>query len=516
MEVLHPLPSRSMTALWVLVIVGSLLILGSVQAPLPNDLWWHARIGSDILDSGHILRHDIYSLTERGQPFFDQNWLAEVLMASLLRLGGLRLLVFARALIMAGLFGGVMILCWWASEGARRVVIPATLSAVLLGFSNQGIRTQLFAYPCFIVAYVLLWRYRRGQGGRSVWLVPVLIAVWVNLHGSFVAGLGLIWLIFLGDILSYVLPILGGTLASTRAEARERLKTLGLVALLSTVAVLINPRGVGIAGYVHHMLGSTPVQTLATEWRPPSPTVGLGILFYPMLLLLFAVLALARPPVALTDLLLVLAFAWLSVSGLRHIVWFGLISAPVLAEALLRLPREDLKRWRGRLARHAFGRRLIYGDLSGYPGFRRIAVVGIIIPLLVVAALFLFYPDDDLWISASTGKAAIEFMTQNGMRGRLFNDFVLSSYLMWRLGPEQPVFIDPRFEIYPLEHFDAYLAISNAEGDVETLLAEYDFELLLLDRGNQAPLVEFVDGQPERWRRVYRDDYTLLYQRVEE
>ncbi len=501
-----------MTGLWALVIVTGLLVLGSVQPLPPNDLWWHIRIGSDILDSGHIPRHDIYSLTERGQPFFYQSWLAEVLMAGLLRLGGLRLLVFVRALIMAGLFGAVMLLCWWASERDRRAVIPATLIAILLGVSNQTVRPQLFAYPLFITVYALLWRYRRGQGWRSVWLLPLLIAVWVNVHGSFALGVGLIWLVLLGELLGYVLPALGGG----RAGTRKRLRRLSLVALLSTVVVLVNPRGVGIVDYVTNLLGSTPVQTLASEWQPLSPMAGLGVLFYPALLLLFAVLALARPPVALTDLLLVLVFSWLGASGLRHVVWFGLVSAPILAQALPRLPGEDLARWRDRLVRHPLGQRLIYGDASGYPPFRRIAVVGAIVPLLVVGLLFFFYPDDDLWLTNSTGKAVVDFMEQSGIRGRFFNDLVRGSYLIWRLGPAQPVFIDPRLELYSLEHFEAYLALSKAEGDVAGLLAEYDFELLLLDREWQAGLVEFVDGQPERWRRVYEDDYTLLYQRVGE
>jgi hypothetical protein len=508
--------SSLMTRLWALVIVVGLLALGSVWALPPNDLWWHVRVGSDILDSGHIPRHDVYSLTERGQSFFYQNWLAEVLMAGLMRVGGLRLLVFARALMMAGLFGAVMLLCWWAGERNRWAAIPATLGAILLGVSNQTVRPQLFAYPLFIAVYALLWRYRRGGVGRSVWCIPVLIAIWANVHGSFALGVGLIWLVVLGELLSHAMPTMGGQPVSTRAEARERLRTLVLVALLSTAAVLINPRGAGIIGYVSNLLGSRPVQTFASEWQPPNPTAGLGVLFYPALLSLFAVLALVRPRVSLTDLLLVLAFAWLGVSGVRHVVWFGLVSAPILAEALPRLPRDDLVRWRARLTRHPFGRRFLYGRARGYPAFHWLVMVSMLVLLLVVGAFFLFYPDDSAWLANHTGVAVIDFMEQSGTQGRLFNELARGSYVIWRLGPTQPVFIDPRFELYPAEHFEAYLALSEAEGDVAALLAEYDVDLLLLDREWQAPLVEFVDGRSDHWMRIYGDDHTLLYRRVGE
>ena len=49
----------------------------------------------------------------------------------------------------------------------------------------------------------------------------------------------------MGELLGYAAP----TLASTRPVSKERLRTLGLVALLSTAVVVINPRGVGIAGF---------------------------------------------------------------------------------------------------------------------------------------------------------------------------------------------------------------------------------------------------------------------------
>ena len=504
-----------MDRLWILVILTLLLVMGSVRPLPPNDLWWHARIGSDILDTGHIPRYDEFSLTERGQPFFYQSWLAEVLMAGLLRLGGVRLLVITRALIMTGLFGAVMLLCLWASGWDRRAAIPPTLATILLGLGNMTVRPQLFAYPLFIAVYALLWRYRRGGARRSIWLVPVLTMVWVNVHCSFALGLGLIWLVFLGELLSHSLPALAGGLASAQSNPRERLRTLGLVAAISTAVILLNPRGADIAAYIADLLTDAPSQLLGAEWQPPDPKSGLGQSFYVLLLMGIAALALARPPVALTDLSLVLAFTWLAASGVRYVVWFALVSAPVLAGALPRFPWDDLVRWRDRLAGHPLGQRLLHGDGSGYPGFRRLALAAVTISLFIVTLLFLFHPDDDLWLTPYTGTDATGFIEQNGLQGRLFNELGRGSYLIWRLGPAQPVFIDPRFELYPLEHFEDYLALSKAEAEAEALLDAYDFELLLLGRESQAPLVELASGQPERWRQIYEDDYTLLYQRVE-
>ena len=417
---------------------------------------------------------------------------------------------------MTGLFGTVMLLCFWASKWDRRAASPPTLATILLGLGNMTVRPQLFAYPLFITVYALLWRYRQGGAKRSIWLVPILTAVWVNMHGSFALGLGLIWLVFLGELLSHLLPTLAGGHAPARNDPRERLKTLGLVAVISTAVILLNPRGAYITTYIADLLTDAPSQLLGAEWQPPDPKSGLGQSFYVLLLMGIATLALARPSVALTDLSLVLAFTWLAASGVRYVVWFALVSAPILAEALPRFPWDDLVRGRDRLAGHPLGQRLLYGDGTGYPGFRRLALAAIIISLFTVVVLFVFHPDDDLWLTPYTGTTATTFMEQNGVQGRLFNELGRGSYLIWRLGPAQPVFIDPRFELYSLEHFKNYLALSKAEAEAEALLTAYDFELLLLGRESQAPLVELADGQPERWRQVYEDDYTLLYQRVEE
>jgi hypothetical protein len=226
------------------------------------------------------------------------------------------------------------------------------------------------------------------------------------------------------------------------------------------------------------------------------------------------VLALARPPLGLTKLLLVLAFAWLAATGKRYIVWFALVSAPIFAAALVRFPQEDLARWRDRMAHTAIGQRLLYGDGSGYPAFRRLAQVVLIISVCAALLLLLFYPDENVWLTPFTGREAAEFMSENGLQGRMFNELGRGSTIIWHLGPAQPVFIDPRFELYSLEHFQEYLALSKAEPTAEALMSAYDFDLLLLDRVVQSEMIKMIAGQPDSWKQVYEDHYTALYQRT--
>lgn len=506
----RPLTTLSTDQLWILVILVTLLILGCARALPPNDLWWHARVGDEILNTGHIPRTDVYSLTEHGQPFFYQSWLAEVWMALILRLGGVRLLVLVRALISTAMFGGVLWLCWRAGGGDRRAALPPALIAIVLGLGNQTVRPQLFAYPLFVGVYALLRRHRRVQSDRAIWLIPVLMTVWVNVHGSFALGLGLVWLFTGGEILSRAMPAWAGGKSVAHA------KTLLAVAVLSTGALFVNPRGVEIIAYVSDLLTDAPSQSLGAEWQPPDPKAGLGKSFYAAMLWGVVMLALARPALPLTDLLLFAGFAWLGAAGVRYVVWFGVVGMPIVATAMSRVPWADLARWRDRLARTVVGGRFIYGDGTGYPGFRRLALAALAAVSLAIAPLFLFYPVETLWVDQATGVDAVDFMERRGLVGqRLFNELGRGSYLIWRFGPAQPVFIDPRFELYALEHFEDYLKLSKAEAGFEALLTRYDFDVLLLDAASQARLVEWLNARPEQWQRLFSDEVTLLYQRVE-
>ena len=60
---LRSMISDPMARLWAFVILAGIVVLGILRPLPPNDLWWHARVGVDILETGRIPRSDVYSLT---------------------------------------------------------------------------------------------------------------------------------------------------------------------------------------------------------------------------------------------------------------------------------------------------------------------------------------------------------------------------------------------------------------------------------------------------------------------
>src|SRR5579863_3637426 len=64
-----------------------------------GDTGWHIRTGEWILDNGRIPRHDIFSFTKPGQPWFAWEWLWDLCMGVLHRHGGLQSIVLANSLL---------------------------------------------------------------------------------------------------------------------------------------------------------------------------------------------------------------------------------------------------------------------------------------------------------------------------------------------------------------------------------------------------------------------------------
>src|SRR5579859_7424454 len=113
----------------------------------PNDYWWHIAEGRAIVESGHIPSLDAGSFTHPGAPFFDQPWLAQLLMYALFRLGGSELLVFVQAVLLTAVFGVLLRLMARRSDGrVRTSVALLTLAVLPASASNLTIRPQSYAF----------------------------------------------------------------------------------------------------------------------------------------------------------------------------------------------------------------------------------------------------------------------------------------------------------------------------------------------------------------------------------
>ena len=189
-------PRMSFARLWAVLAI----LLPALAALIANlssvDLAYHLRAGGEILDGGGIPTTDTWTFTALGQPWLDQQWGAQVILAAVYRLAGWTGLVLLRALLVGLMFGlRLPGLPSFAALDLRRAAW-LTLAAFVVSAVALALRPQLFGMVLF--ALVLLVLVADGaHRPRLLWAIPVIVAVWANLHGSFFLGpvvLGLAWL----------------------------------------------------------------------------------------------------------------------------------------------------------------------------------------------------------------------------------------------------------------------------------------------------------------------------------
>ncbi|MDX1945746.1 MAG: hypothetical protein SFU86_10150 [Pirellulaceae bacterium] len=343
------------------VIVAVLLAAGvalSLNVADP-DLWGHVTYGRDAL-AGGLPRTTTYSYVAEGYPWFNHEIIAEYALAlGADHLGGPGLLIVK---CLAGLAVAGAILWRALRQGSSLIAACATtlLVAVCLG-CHWSLRPQLFSYTGFAILLAILsaafegWEGRwqlplnwlrrlRGQESqieqpleysparlKLLWLVPVLMMVWTNAHGGFLAGLCVLFA-YLG-------------LRGLEAIAHKGRAADGLIvrfALMATIAVLatfINPYSYQFHVWLFHDL-SVPRPEIV-EWRPPVWSDPQNYPFIAILALWLACLVASRKSRDLTQHVIFALLIWQACEHVRHIAFvaiaFGWWMAPHVDSVLRRL-----------------------------------------------------------------------------------------------------------------------------------------------------------------------------------
>ncbi len=161
-----------------------------------NSFFWHLRTGEYILDHG-IPHHDVFSYTAPGTRWVAQSWLAEVTYAALYRtVGGIGIRLFVGA-VGAGI--GILAYRLALRLVRDRVVACGITLAALAGIYTVWSERPLLIGVLFLL--VLLWVVEMPDsivGRHMLVVVPVLMWLWANTHGTYELGFAYLALHLLG------------------------------------------------------------------------------------------------------------------------------------------------------------------------------------------------------------------------------------------------------------------------------------------------------------------------------
>jgi hypothetical protein len=448
------------------------------------DSHWHVAVGHWILQHGAVPTVDTYSFTLPGQPWIAKEWLSQVLMAGAYDVAGWAGVV----LLAAAAFGATsaLLLRFLLQHLRPLPALMFTAAAFVMMASHFLARPFALAFP-FMLWWVagLIRAVEEKRAPEPILLLAML--VWANLHGGFTMGL------LLGAAFGLEALVNGADFAERKKIFVDWLK-FGVAALLVSC---VTPYGPGSILVTFQIFGLGDALALIDEWKSPDfQTQPLTELI--LLVALYLILARGvKLPVMRT----------LIVVGLVHMFLRHVRNGELLATlAPLAIAPVLAREWPA-IRRDPAGK-MLFGSLAAPASFRAVGL-GLLLATIYAACLVRFAgikPPE-----ATMPTAAIDYVREAGLKGRVLNHYGYGGYLI-SLGI--PTFIDGRGELFGGEFIKKYVDAVHLRGEdpevLQKTLETYkiDWTLLLKDQ----PANKLLATLPG-WRQAYSDDKAVIFVR---
>jgi hypothetical protein len=434
------------------------------------DVFWYLRSGEEILRRHALSPVDPFSYTS-AQAWTNHEWLAEIFVALVGRLGGIPgLVVFEAAGIVFAL--AILVRGHWPSPDLKSwpAWVGLACAAVVLGLSAEP-RGQLLSGILF-AATLALCQSDRARPSRRLYFALPMGVLWANIHGGNPTGVALLAILFVAS------------------PSRRR----ALIAVGAGLATLASPYGL----HVHeHFLGAHASLPEIREWHSLAKALALGsipqwaALFSGLLASTLLVSRFRRREPIVFNMLALLIFGAVAICYARFAWELSLVCASILLHLPATSPAANVR----------------------LPA-RRLLGILIAFAILGLATITARQPMGLSFDSRRVPVAAVEYLQRTQPVGPMLNSYNFGGYLMWAY-PREKVFIDSRaFTVYSEAHFQDLLRLYAEPPFFRSLEQRWHFRLAVLQRsGRGARLLAWLRGQPD-WGVLHEDDVAVILGKV--
>jgi len=462
----------------------------SIRKVSDPDTLWQIRAGEHILRTFAVPHNDIFTSLNPYREWVNTGWLAEVIFYIFYAIGGFSLLTIFKATVIAGAYGLLFRL-------VRLMGASFHLSYIFVFFAALASRERFLERPhifSLIMLPLFLLIVMEELGGsqrqtlprsRGIWLLPLTMIVWANLHAGCFMGILTLFLIVLEK---------GIKLLFSRSDKFNYgdFKRWTSYFILTILASLITPYTFHLYDFLYLHLGFI-THIRISEFRPllSSNAPFLLPLAAIFIFMFFFILNIKHRDT--TEIFLFIPFAILPFVMRR---WIG-DSLMVMAMLAGRYPK-----------------RL---DTLFRPITTRVG--GILLLLMPFITFGLIFHEDMLnyiglgIMDTVYPKRALEFIDSLGLPGNIYNSSNFGGAIIFRWFPQKKAFQDTRL----------VSAVGNVEGALfgmrPTEAAQF-FDALLSYKGVTHAFVELrlqynARGlfPGDRWALLYWDDYSEIFVR---
>jgi len=462
----------------------------------------------NLLEKNSPVHENFYSYTNPDFQVPNHHWGSGVLFYLIYRFSGFSGLSLGYILLSLAAFA----IFFQIAKRESNFTIAAIVSLLLLPLiaERREIRPEVFSYFFAAVYLWALWKSQKGELAASrLFILPILMIFWVNLHVYFFLGLfsiGVFWLVETGQLIFSKLS------DEEFSEKIAKAKNLFFVLLLSTGASLISP--FGLKGLLYPLeifknYGYTIVENKSVWFVENYGIVNPNFLLIKVVLILailsfILLFAVDRKKISMRYFILAVFFGAMGWLAIRNFTLLGFFALPILASNLENIftpSRSD----------------------NSPAKENGLAVVYITIAIFAVFASYQFVlmHADHRGIGILPGnEGAAEFLKSEKIAGPIFNNYDIGGYLIWSLPASEKVFVDNRPEAYPNSFFsEIYKPMQENPAIFEKIDQEYNFNTIVFSRNDITPwgmnFLKVIKEDPD-WAPVFEDDFSLIYLKKDE
>lgn len=469
----HPLTSV------IFIVAFAFLYFNASPLLYDPDVPWHLAAGQYILDHKTIPFSDLWSFTMEEQQeytWYNIAWGWDVVIALIANLfgeGGLFVITVAFAAFIVSLMAHHLLQRGYHDDVVK---IMATLVGLVIWHSLFA-RPHLMSYLLAFVFYIILHNNKEKHHKHPLLItLPLLMVLWVNMHGGFLAGFTVIGAFFIEAVVK---------------KQHSYAKQLLCSGVLCGLALCVNPYGIYIVDAVLRSLNSS-ITNYIGEWRSFAYGDFLGPSVY---LLVFIFASNSRDKnIPLSDK--ILAFAWLiaALFSIRNFAIFSLLSAPYLAYNI----QQSIE-----LKKHKE-----YNTPARQVGIFAIACAVIVIFLVPSTRQELTF-HEIIVDEERAPLAAINYIREHYPDKRFLNHYDIGGYMIY-FAPEYKVFADGRAgTAYSEEALQDILQFFFFEDGWQDLLSKYHIDGIIIPNQYKNNLTTLE--KDKRWKLVFESKAANVY-----
>jgi hypothetical protein len=476
-----------------LVVAASFLAIFALVCGfgVDTDTWWHLRAGQFILENHSLPETDSFTFTRQDATWHYPGWLADTIMTMLYRAGGAAALSGLTAVCVLLAF----VLVYRTLSGDAFLKSFILLLAAYASSIFWSARPQIFSLVLSAFFFYLLHQYIWKNQNR-LWILPLGMAVWVNLHGGYAIGFIFLALALVGQT--------GVTLfaqATARAVEWQKLKWIAAAAFGCLLAVGVNPYGYEMLVYPFRTVSISLLQQYIQEWQSPNFHTLQAQSFLWLLFGTFIAAGISGVRMDFREIVFLTGTSYLGFLAARNIELMIVVAPSILSYYANVLLVRVTPNWEGQVNQ--------FRD-----GFQKRMNTGLLCFIACAVGAFAWWMNSPASIAAKLAKqepvAAVQWLAQRPGKGNLLNAYNWGAYLLWEL-PQYKVFIDGRTDLFGDDILSQYVELINAGPRSQSLLTRWDIRVALLDPA--MPLVQRL--QDSGWLVAYQDAQAIVLERAD-